>query len=162
MIRRTNPPSIDYEAAMADIRDKKSSLQDLGSASNVSSAVEASDSDGDDSYSDDSEYSYSDDSLDYMRPKKNTDKGKKQAKQSEAMKKKVNEAHGTFTFAKNVKNSEDILFGPPFETMAAADYLWVIGCETETECSLDTNKVNYFNRKRYRKTNRFNHILFIH
>ena len=141
MIHGTNLPSIDYEAAMADIQNKKSNLQNLGNASNPSPAAEASDSDGDDSYSDDSEYSYSDDSLDYMRPKKNKDKGKKQVKQSEAMKKKVNEAHGTFTFAKNVKNPEDILFGPPFETMAAADYLWVIGCETETECSLDTNKV---------------------
>ena len=125
---------------MSDLSNKRNVSQNLENSSNPSNPKEVSDSEDDD-YSDDSEYSYSDDSLDYMRPKKNNEKGKNQTSQSETMKKKANETHGFFTFAKNVKNPEDILFGPPYETMAAADYLWIVGCETGTECSLDSNKV---------------------
>ncbi|KAI9250201.1 hypothetical protein BDA99DRAFT_523123 [Phascolomyces articulosus] len=139
LILGTESASVDYESAMRPPSDSTNATS-KPLISSSSAPVFASDED--DSYSDDSEYSYSDDSLDYMRPKKTKDKGKKRSAfdQSKAMQKKANEAHGTFTFAKNVKDPEEILFGPPFETMAAADYLYIIGRDTETECSLDKNR----------------------
>lgn len=45
--------------------------------------------------------------------------------------------HGTFNFAKNVKDPEDILYGPPQGIMGVAEYLVIVGEDTNTECSLD-------------------------
>lgn len=45
--------------------------------------------------------------------------------------------HGMFTFAKNVRNPDDVLYGPPLGIMGVAEYLVVVGEDTGTECSLD-------------------------
>ncbi|KAI8146208.1 hypothetical protein BJV82DRAFT_600905 [Fennellomyces sp. T-0311] len=96
--------------------------------------------------SDGSDY-YSDDSLDYMRGPKKVGKGKgKQGKEekSAVMKKKKNEFHEVFTFAKNVKDPEDILFGPPYDTMSSADYVYIVMQETDTECTPDNRTIQIF------------------
>ncbi|CAO3643924.1 unnamed protein product [Mucor hiemalis] len=47
----------------------------------------------------------------------------------------------TFTFAKNVVNPKEILTGPPRNNAKPADYLRIIGNDTETECSLEGRSV---------------------
>ncbi|KAI8078021.1 uncharacterized protein B0P05DRAFT_471183 [Gilbertella persicaria] len=42
----------------------------------------------------------------------------------------------TFTFAKNIPNPRDVLTGPPVNNARPADYLRIIGNDTDTECSL--------------------------
>lgn len=66
---------------------------------------------------------------------------KKDAKSSILVKK--NESHEKFTIARNIKNVDDLLYGPPMLHMAAADYLQVVGDDTDTECSLN-GRVNDF------------------
>lgn len=47
----------------------------------------------------------------------------------------------TFTFAKNIANPKEVLTGPPRNNSKPADYLRIIGNDTETECSLEGRSV---------------------
>ncbi|KAI9491692.1 hypothetical protein BDB00DRAFT_476456 [Zychaea mexicana] len=141
LLHDTQPNLADYLATSSTISRSFSTDQKRPASPAPNQDDDDDDDDGDDSYSDDSEYSYSDDSLDYMSSKKNKTKTKKAKEvQNKAMQKKKDDKHDTFTFARNVKDPLDILFGPPFEAMAAADYLYVVGQYTETECSLDKQR----------------------
>ena len=54
----------------------------------------------------------------------------------------------TFTFSRNIRNPEEVLVGPPTKTTQAADYLRLIGMDTDTECSL----VDRVNDKKWTQT----------
>lgn len=47
----------------------------------------------------------------------------------------------TFTFAKNIPDPKKVLTGPPSNNSKPADYLRIIGNDTDTECSLIDRKV---------------------
>lgn len=92
--------------------------------------------DDDDSYdSDDSFYANLPSARQKKAAKSKAKTEKKDAKSSIMVKK--NESHEKFTIAKNIKNLDDLLYGPPMLHMAAADYLQVVGDDTNTECSLN-------------------------
>ncbi|KAI8376071.1 uncharacterized protein BYT42DRAFT_373527 [Radiomyces spectabilis] len=48
----------------------------------------------------------------------------------------------TFTFAKNIANPQDVLVGPPMNNMQKADYLTIVGDDTDTQCWLDGRQVH--------------------
>ena len=128
---------------MGEKNEKATNSSDVREGDNVSeNDSDSNDDDNDDDDDDDDSYD-SDDSFYANLPgarqkkaaKSKAKTEKKDAKSSIMVKK--NESHEKFIVAKNIKNLDDLLYGPPMLHMAAADYLQVIGDDTQTECSLN-------------------------
>ncbi|KAI9314773.1 hypothetical protein BX666DRAFT_2029027 [Dichotomocladium elegans] len=119
---------------------------DVETSKNVAESSSEEEEDDDDDYDSD----FSEDSFERSLPTANRrkeklrDKAERKDAKSGLLKKKKNEFLEKFVLAKNIKNPDDVLFGPPMLQMGAADYLVVVGQQTDTECTLNGREVHIF------------------
>lgn len=127
---------------LGEKNERSSPVTEDDSVSEDDNVSEDDSEDDDDSYdSDDSFYANLPGARQKKAAKSKAKTEKKDAKSSIMVQK--NESFEKFIVAKNIKNLDDLLYGPPMLHMAAADYLQVVGDDTNTECSL-SGRVKYF------------------